>query len=279
MASAAVHVPEVTPRMSPLHTPAPFSPLPYVQGELDASDDARTFARPPGRDRAWLVFLPLLLASTGCGVIIEIPLGTTSDRDDDETSTSSPADTTVDPEDGSSTACDRDECPAGTGSPSGEDTTTATPSPDPSYCQMPYAPTEAGVVTDTLTIPLMGALADVHVLVRVTHPRVGDLQISVEHDGTTLTLMDQPQSGGCEGSHVDAIFDDDAIFLADQSCLEEGSAVAGVVIPTEALAFLAGQEAGGDWTLHVQSLADPAVAEPAMLESWCVALSTDEPLD
>lgn len=267
--------------MSSLHTPAHLPSLPHPPNEPNepkTSDDARALARSPGRRRAWPACLPLLLASVGCGVIIEIPLGTTSDSTEDDTSTSSPVDTTADPDDGSSTACDQDDCPAGTGSSSGEDTTAATPVPDPSYCQMPHALAEAGLATDTLTIPSMGALTDVHVLVRVTHPRVGDLQIFVEHEGTTLTLMDQPEGGECEGSHVDTIFDDDAMVPADQSCSEEGSAIAGAVIPTDLLATFAGQEAGGDWTLHVQNVADPTVAEPAMLDSWCVALSTDEPL-
>lgn len=222
--------------------------------------------------------LAAMLAGSGCGVIIEVPLDPSTEGSDTGESSSSTGERTTGLDEGSS-GCNHDECPPSgeteEGS-SGEGTGDSIPPPGPSYCALPHAEGDEGIATDSQDLPLDGALTDVHVLVRVTNHIVGDLQIWIEHEGVELMLLDHPLAGQCLGSHVDAIFDDDADVEANDSCSMDGSAIVGAVLPHDSLSSFVGLESGGTWTIRVEET--PNANEPGMLnlESWCIALSTGE---
>lgn len=217
----------------------------------------------------------------GCGIIIEVPQDTTSggSSDTDTDTGSDNVDTTADPDSGSST-CDQDQCTSGVDSTGGDDTTTdAVPPPGPSHCALPFEPAVGGLAMDSQMLPMTGPMTDVHVQVRVTKHEIDDLEITVEHGDMVLTLVQEPMDGQCLGSHVDAIFDDDAEVPADDSCSMDGSAIVGAVVPHDQLAAFHDMEAGGEWILRVHEQVDPNEPTVTTLESWCVAVSGDEPME
>ncbi|MCA9711723.1 MAG: proprotein convertase P-domain-containing protein, partial [Myxococcales bacterium] len=182
---------------------------------------------------------------------------------------------TTDPDTTATTDCTEDACTSGPGSTSG------VPTGDPgdlSHCFLPFVDGVGGLAQDSRELPALGTIEDLHVLVRVSHESVGDLQITIEHGGTTRTLLDHPLDGACDRNQVDATFDDDADASADESCLEEGSAIAGAVLPTEPLAAFLGMESEGEWTLRVMDEIDPNDPVPLVQDSWCLVILTDGPL-
>ncbi len=215
------------------------------------------------------------MSLAGCGIIIEIPIDPDGSSDTDTPMDGTTGDTETLDDTGSSTTCDNDECTTGeddSSSTGGSETSGSVPPPGNPYCGMPFLFAEGEpLVEDSLELPTIGAISDLHVLVRVTHHQVGVLRITVAHGGQEVVLLDQPSAGDCNESHVDAIFDDDATILADQMCSMDGSAIVDAVLPTEKLTMFDNLEAGGIWTLTVEEMNDTIEPSVLMLESWCLA--------
>jgi len=229
------------------------------------------------RARRLLRFLSpagLALSLAGCGIIIEIPIDPDGGSDTDTAMDTTGGETDALDDTGSSTTCDNDDCTTGEDSSSGEgsETSGSVPPPGDSFCDMTFLGAGGeSMVQDSMELPNMGGITDLHVSVRVTHQQVGVLRITVEHEGLVVRLLDQPSGGDCMESHVDAIFDDDATVLADHSCSTDGSAIVDAVIPTELLTKFDTLEAGGVWTLTVEEMSETIEPSILTLESWCLA--------
>ncbi|MHC4704501.1 MAG: proprotein convertase P-domain-containing protein, partial [Planctomycetota bacterium] len=100
-------------------------------------------------------------------------------------------------------------------------------------------------VSHTIDVPDSFTLGDVDVDVMIEHTWIGDLEIEVEHLGTTVTLWNRI----CGNSDdLDVIFDDEG------NTVECNSPTVGNIIPFDALSAFDGMDAAGEWTITVRDL-------------------------
>ncbi|MGB0717465.1 MAG: proprotein convertase P-domain-containing protein, partial [Phycisphaerae bacterium] len=133
---------------------------------------------------------------------------------------------------------------------------------------------DASGLTRVLNVTESFQIADVRLGIQVTHTWVGDLCITLEHAGTTITVIQRlgdPALGcdadGCCACDVDnlvATFDDAASTSIDAIPCVDGE-TSGTFIPRELLAAFDGLDSAGDWTLTVS---DNAAADTGSLASW-----------
>lgn len=91
-------------------------------------------------------------------------------------------------------------------------------------------------------------LADLDLQLRSDHPRVGDLAISLSHQGQTVELL---SPGSCGLAGIAALFDDAATVPVAQACGPE-TGIEGGVKPNQALAAFNGLPIEGLWQLRVR---------------------------
>ncbi len=135
-------------------------------------------------------------------------------------------------------------------------------------------------VTSTINFASTGDLATVAVQVLIEHTWVGDLTLTLSHDGTPVRLMERPGrptfTAGCSGHDVDAIFDDDGTTTANDMCLSSSDipVIAGNVIPIDPFINFQGIESSGAWTLKVT---DSNRFDIGTLVSWCLIAIVNPP--
>ena len=145
------------------------------------------------------------------------------------------------------------------------------------YCDVPalaIPDDDATGISSTFTVPASGIIDDIDIEVDITHTYVGDLIITVEHNGTTVILADQPgvpaSTYGCNENNVDVIFDDEATSAVEGVC-NSNPAIGGSVIPEEALSAFDGMDQSGTWTITVS---DNAGQDTGDLNEWCLTIVT-----
>lgn len=128
-------------------------------------------------------------------------------------------------------------------------------------------------LSSSITIPSGSDLADLNIEVDISHTYIADIVIKLEHEGTELKLISRPNHpvDDCFGSDLIATFDDEATSEAQTTCDQIGVAIAGPVIPIDALSVFKNTEPGGVWTLKVM---DRAPADTGVLNSWCIKTNT-----
>jgi subtilisin-like proprotein convertase family protein len=116
-----------------------------------------------------------------------------------------------------------------------------------------------------------GTINDVIVELSVTHSWVGDLIVSVEHDGTMVTLVDQPgvpaSTFGCSGNNISASFDDTAAMGVEGVCPATDPVINGAFNAVVPLSAFDGDDVNGDWTL---TISDNAAGDTGTLDQWCL---------
>ena len=124
-------------------------------------------------------------------------------------------------------------------------------------------------VTSTITVAETMAVADVNVMINITHTFDGDLDISlIGPDGTTVELTSD--NGGTGENFIDTVFDDDA----SQPITGGSAPFTGSYQPEQPLSVLNGLSAQGNWQLLV---VDDASADLGTLNSWQLQLILSEP--
>jgi subtilisin-like proprotein convertase family protein len=137
--------------------------------------------------------------------------------------------------------------------------------------------TPAGV-SDTLSVTELVSITDLNVSIQATHPYVGDLGFTLEHQqsGIQVTLLDRPgvpeSQFGCPGRNIDAQFNDEAITAAETTC-QTDPALAGQLQPQEPLAAFEGESLWGEWVL---TASDHATLDNGTLVEWCLLAETVE---
>jgi len=132
-------------------------------------------------------------------------------------------------------------------------------------------------VTDTITVAgAAGPVSGLDVTLQIAHTWVGDLVVDVEHDGTTVVLLDQPGvpalgACGCANNDVDAVLSDAGGSAAEDACSAAVPAIGGTLTPTQALSAFDGDDPNGDWTITVTD-AVPAF-DNGTFQSWCVSVA------
>jgi len=132
------------------------------------------------------------------------------------------------------------------------------------------------IAQGTPTKDIIDVSADKNVLygVRVTidsliHPSVGDLEITLEHGGTTVKLLDRPRNSGENLIHT-------GLRDGAEKSLDLGLApYSGWFLPEEPLAPFKLHSPAGEWTLTVTDLGPGGVKSTSMLVDWNLNLLVD----
>ena len=179
--------------------------------------------------------------------------------------------------DGSCDILTADECAASGGDYQGDDTgctvggtSTSTGSgalntaiPDGLGTGIPGA-----AATHTINVGAGGTIDDVDIDLVVNHTWTGDLIVTVEHGGTTVTVIDRPgvpaSTFGCSADNWNITLDDEAGSDIESQCLTN---LAGSFSPNNPLSAFDGMDMSGDWTI---SITDNAGADTGSLVSWGV---------
>lgn len=119
-------------------------------------------------------------------------------------------------------------------------------------------------------------ISNIDVSIDISHERVGDLIISLEHQATgqISTLLHRPgvpeTSLGCERNNINAIFDDHLTNDAEHRCSSASAAISGIYIPYTPLNRFISDSIAGNWILRVSDNASSATGK---LKKWCIVAS------
>jgi subtilisin-like proprotein convertase family protein len=120
-------------------------------------------------------------------------------------------------------------------------------------------------VTSTITVPDTGTVLDVTVYVKITHPRVGDLVLTLTNpSGTKVTLLTQPS---CTRANIDATLDDTASSAVQSQCATTTPTISGMFTPYQPLAAFSGQALAGIWSFNAS---DRRSGNTGTLVQWCL---------
>ncbi|MCU0281620.1 MAG: proprotein convertase P-domain-containing protein [Acidimicrobiia bacterium] len=118
-----------------------------------------------------------------------------------------------------------------------------------------------GVFAEVFTVSERGIILDLNVSIDITHSRVGDLLITLEHYGTgvTRTLVNRPgvpaTARGCLGDNISITLDDEATPQIETMCLGSTPTLAGTARPNNSLSVFDGHDLNGSWILTVKDRA------------------------
>jgi subtilisin-like proprotein convertase family protein len=129
-------------------------------------------------------------------------------------------------------------------------------------------------VSDTLNMGASFSIQDVNISLDVTHTWVGDLIVTVEHLGTTVTIMDRPgvpaSTFGCGEDNLDIVLDDEGSGGAIEAQCSPGLSSPPGYAPNNPLSAFDGLDSAGNWTI---TISDNAGADTGTLNSWTVTFS------
>lgn len=140
-------------------------------------------------------------------------------------------------------------------------------------------------VSHTITIPASAQILDLDVDLTLLHTWVGDLCISLVHNGVTVNLVQRPGDPtpgcvvpdfGCDSNNLNVILDDEGTGGALDSLSCPGGAFNYPVsppnyLPIQPLSAFDSLDASGNWTLTVS---DYAPADVGTLVSWSLHVTT-----
>lgn len=133
---------------------------------------------------------------------------------------------------------------------------------------LPFGSSDTGSV---LSVPISVSVADVDVFIEIAHPASEEIEIVLESpSGTEIILASRVGSG--PDSFLGTVFDDDAAALI----VEALPPFYGPYRPEEPLSKVSGEDAYGDWILHVMDT-QPSQND-GVLMSWGLTLKEGEPL-
>lgn len=127
--------------------------------------------------------------------------------------------------------------------------------------------------TSTITVPDNATVTDVNVMLIVDHTWIGDLGVTLSHNGTEVTLLDRPglpavsPTLGCGNDDINATLDDAAASPAENACSITPPAMSGTLSPTGQLSDFNGTNASGNWTLNIF---DSVNQDSGTLRTWCL---------
>ncbi len=138
--------------------------------------------------------------------------------------------------------------------------------------EVPVAISSTGTpsVSSSVDISIGGFVEDVNLTnLDIAHTWVGDLRVELTSpQGTTITLMANPGSGGCDNDDILVGFDDEAPMpytALNSMCNGQPPAIEGTFQPFQALSEFNGEPIQGTWTLTVY---DDANEDGGTLRGW-----------
>ena len=137
--------------------------------------------------------------------------------------------------------------------------------------------TAAGGISSTITLPPSAELvADVNVDVNILHTWVGDLAISLEHNGKSVSLKNRPVLLGPSCDNLLTTFDDEGLPWPENDCPHDGckQTYNPAGCPFYLLSEFDGMPIAGDWIIHV---ADGFNGDDGTLLAWGLCIAKEEP--
>ena len=127
-------------------------------------------------------------------------------------------------------------------------------------------------VSSSIVVVADETIDDLEISVDITHTWVGDLIVSLEHNGVTAVLMDRPgvpaTTFGCSGDNISVTFTDSAAITVEGECAGTNPTINGLFLPMDSLmAAFGGMSTQGTWTLTVS---DNGGGDTGTLDEWCV---------
>lgn len=151
-----------------------------------------------------------------------------------------------------------------------------------------------GGISDTIEITDRGYIADLDIQLDIDHTFVGDLDVSLTHQGSGLSinLIDRPgfvpgfNEQGCKYDNIRTILDDEVTMGVENVCSSYPAAVspsqyiqaaiAGIYLPMQPLGTFDTLPITGEWRL---SISDVSAGNSGNLNQWCLkAHLTPEPV-
>ncbi len=130
---------------------------------------------------------------------------------------------------------------------------------------------DATGIIDLLSIDAATPLCDLDLYLRVTHPFVGNLIVTLEHvdTGTTAVVYNRPgvpdSVSGCSGDGVEILLDDETAGPVEDACAAGVPTQIGRFSPNAALDAFDGESLAGVWRLRVR---DAQAGNVGTLEEW-----------
>jgi subtilisin-like proprotein convertase family protein len=179
----------------------------------------------------------------------------------------------------------QDECLAQQGVYLGDDTVCVIPGPVQSYSadagiDIPDGGGQGDSISHTINVPASLNIIDTDVDVVINHTWIGDLVISVEHNATTVVIVDQPgvpaSVFGCNSNDLNIILDDTGTggpveTLCGPSDASPTPTSPPNYGPNNPLSAFNGMDAAGPWTITVYDNADFDIGT---LVSWSLHFAT-----
>lgn len=141
-------------------------------------------------------------------------------------------------------------------------------------------PSSAGTIESRLDLDASGTIASIEIRdIDIKHQWVGDLSLIIRSpSGTEVALMDRPgfpaNLFGCDNTDLFLNFNQDIgnnYSELENTCGSISPAISGTFKPIESLDILAGESAGGTWTLIVKDQADE---DGGTLVNWSLNVCT-----
>ena len=149
-----------------------------------------------------------------------------------------------------------------------------------------FGPGSGGAMADndpvgtsfTLNVASSGTIVSMDSLdIDINHTWVGDLIITLEHDGTTVSIMDRPGvpastfGNGDDLAGIYSFADGGAAF---PEATGSGSVAPGTYAAAGSLADFVGQDINGTWTLHIS---DNAAGDTGAVAEWFINATVPAP--
>ena len=161
-------------------------------------------------------------------------------------------------------------------------TPTATPPPvdGTMICSSgPVSIVDGGQTSSTVNASNAANITDLNISIAAEHSWVGDLSFTLTHNdsGTSVVLLDQPgvpaSQWGCDGSNINATFDDQAGNSAENECASQAPAIDGSFQAVDALSAFDGEALAGNWTLTINDAVDE---DSGTVTEWCIIATVDD---
>lgn len=138
-------------------------------------------------------------------------------------------------------------------------------------------PNGTASVSSTLNVSGSGAITDLDFFANMDHEWVGDITMTLAHNGVSVTVFDRPgqpsSTWGCNRDDIAVQLDDETSGgFVESQCAGSIPTINGVFKPNNPLSNFDGVNANGTWTL---TLSDAYVgADDGILNSWSMQVCT-----
>lgn len=156
-------------------------------------------------------------------------------------------------------------CVVNNGVVMGKPMTITTTNPNLDIRDAVEAPDIPSVLTDEIMVTGYGTIVDLDVGVTITHDNIGDLDITISKDDTTVVLKLPGLDSDDNRDSMNVVFDSDAAATLTDVFKDAETPVKGTFRPVGDLAEFNGMKVGGNWTITVKATSP---SDTGKLDTW-----------